>query len=60
MEHILAYEPTNTDITLKGDDVVEVCTHSPVYLIVDGKVRVLECAVYHNAQTYLIAGKELE
>lgn len=55
----LEYEPTNTGITLKGNDIKELCNHTPVYIVVDKKVRVLECGVYQDGTTYLIAGKEV-
>ena len=60
MEKLISYEPTNTDITLSGEEVKSVCEHKPVYLIVDGKVRILECAVSNNVATYLVAGKEVK
>lgn len=54
------YKPSNTSITLKGSDIVGMFSDSPVYLMVDGKVRILECVTFENHKTYLIAGKELE
>ena len=54
------YKPTGTNVTLTGNDVIKVCDNSPVYVVVDGKVRILECVAFNNHRTYLIAGKEVE
>lgn len=58
MKDILFYQYGNTDITLKGSDVKDFCNNSPVYIVVDGEVRILECVV-SKKNIYLIAGKKV-
>lgn len=55
------YIPSSTVRTLFGDEVKEACSHAPVYIIIDGKIHIVECVKYSNvlkegSATYLIAG----
>ena len=53
------YSPSNTDETLKGDDIKNVLNETPVYIYLNGKYYVLEC-VANAEKTFLIAGKEIK
>ena len=53
------YSPSNTDETLKGDDIKNVLNETPVYIYLNGKYYVLECVAYAE-NTFLIAGKEIK
>ena len=53
------YSPSNTDETLKGDDIKNVLNEAPVYIYLNGKYYVLECVACAES-TFLIAGKEIK
>lgn len=53
------YKPSNTDITLMGDEVSKMCNHAPVYAVVNGELHVVECVTYEMSTTYLFVGRKV-
>lgn len=54
---LLDYEPTNTSITLKGKDIEPIMSYDvPVYLLVDGKLRICECVMHSDGIITIIGG----
>lgn len=53
------YSPSNTDETLKGDDIKNVLNETSVYIYLNGGYYVLECVACAE-KTFLIAGKEIK
>lgn len=53
------YKPSNTNITLSGDEVSKVCNHAPVYAVVNGKLHIIECVSQEMSTTYLFVGREV-
>lgn len=53
------YKPSNSKVTLSGDEVKQLCNHAPVFIVLNNEIYVVDCVTQELSTTYLIAGKKL-
>lgn len=60
MEKQMNYKPSNTDITLKSNDLLGLRAGKDVYIVINGKTYILDCIVELKDWVGLYAGKEVK
>lgn len=60
MEKQMNYKPSNTNITLKSNELLGLRAGKDVYVVINGKTYILECIVELKDRVELYAGKEVK
>lgn len=60
MEKQMNYKPSNTDITLKSNDLLGLRAGKDVYVVINGKTYILDCIVELKDWVELYVGKEVK